>query len=76
MTPTVNPPAEERAEATNVIAAHPVTDKKPKPTSHAEALKSTSIIAGSKLVCWSSDGDYQDIGDAARPCGYWPTGNL
>jgi hypothetical protein len=50
MTPTVNPPAEERAEATNVIAAHPVTDKKPKPTSHAEALKSTSIIAGSKLV--------------------------
>jgi antigen flippase len=51
MMPIAKPPAEEQAEA--VTALEPclaVTEKKLETTSHAEALKSTSIIGGSTVI--------------------------
>jgi len=51
MTPIANPPADEKAESIAVVAACPsAAEEKPQPTSHAEALKSTSIIGGSTVI--------------------------
>jgi enterobacterial common antigen flippase len=51
MTSIVNPLGDEHAESTIVLESGlPVTEEKPEPTSHAEALKSTSIIGGSTVI--------------------------
>ena len=51
MTPIANPPADEQAESTSALeACLPVTEENPEPTSHADALKSTSIIGGSTVI--------------------------
>jgi enterobacterial common antigen flippase len=51
MTPTAKPTGDELRESATAVAAYPhVTDDKPEPTSHAEALKSTSIIGGSTVI--------------------------
>jgi enterobacterial common antigen flippase len=51
MTPIETPPGDQQPEST--IAVEPglaVTEEKPEATSHAEALKSTSIIGGSTVI--------------------------
>jgi len=51
MTSIVKPPSDEQAESTIALEpCLPVTDEKAETTSHAEALKSTSIIGGSTVV--------------------------
>jgi enterobacterial common antigen flippase len=51
MTSIVNPLGDEHAESTIALESGlPVTEEKPEPTSHAEALKSTSIIGGSTVI--------------------------
>jgi len=51
MTSIVKPSGGEQAESTNDLEpCLSVTEEKPETTSHAEALKSTSIIGGSTVI--------------------------
>jgi antigen flippase len=51
MTSVVKPAGDEHAESDLALASSsPGLDEKPEPTSHAEALKSTSIIGGSTVI--------------------------
>jgi enterobacterial common antigen flippase len=51
MTSVVKPAGDEHAEIDLALASSsPGLDEKPEPTSHAEALKSTSIIGGSTVI--------------------------
>jgi enterobacterial common antigen flippase len=51
MTSIANPAADEPAEPIDALEpSGPVAEEKPEPTSHGEALKSTSIIGGSTVV--------------------------
>jgi PST family polysaccharide transporter len=51
MIPMAKPLAEEQAESTSAPEAYqPATEGRPQRTSHAEALKSTSIIGGSTVI--------------------------
>ena len=51
MTSIVKPPGDEQADSAIALEpCLPVTEEKPEPTSHAEALKSTSIIGGSTVI--------------------------
>jgi len=51
MTPIANPLTDQQAESTISLEPCPaVAEEKPETTSHAEALKSTSIIGGSTVI--------------------------
>src|SRR5438132_8562 len=51
MIPIAKPLPDEQAESTSTLeACLPSTEEKPEPTSHVEALKSTSIIGGSTVI--------------------------
>jgi antigen flippase len=51
MTPVAKLPGDEKGDSALALEpCLPLTDEKPEPTSHAEALKSTSIIGGSTVI--------------------------